>query len=55
MSRVEARSTLLDAATQLVAARHVVAWTLDDQDPAQLARDRATIAGALRKAGRAYR
>jgi hypothetical protein len=25
----------------------VVAWTLDDQDPAQLARDRATIAGAL--------
>jgi hypothetical protein len=49
VSRVEARRLLLDAATQLVSARHVVAWTLDDQDAAQLARDRATIAGALRK------
>jgi hypothetical protein len=51
LSRVDARSTLLHIATQLVAARRVVAWTLDDQDAAQLARDRATIAGALRKAG----
>jgi hypothetical protein len=53
LSRVDARRTLLDAATHLVSARHVVAWTLDDQDAAQLARDRATIAGALRKAGTA--
>jgi hypothetical protein len=51
LSRVDARRMLLDAASHLVASRDVVAWTLDDQDAAQLARDRATIAGALRKAG----
>jgi hypothetical protein len=53
VTRVEARRVLLHAATQLVAAQRVVAWTLDDQDPAQLARDRATIARALRQLGRA--
>jgi hypothetical protein len=51
VTRVEAPRTVLHAATQLVAAQRVVAWILDDQDPAQLARDRATIARALRQPG----
>jgi hypothetical protein len=49
VTRVEARRILLHAATQLVARHDVAAWTLDDQDPRQLARDRATIAAALRQ------
>jgi hypothetical protein len=49
VTRVEARRMVLHVATELVAGQRVVAWTLDDQDPAQLARDRATIAGTLRQ------
>lgn len=49
--RVEARRMVLRSATQLVVRHRVVAWTLDDQDSAQLARDRATIAAALRQHG----
>jgi hypothetical protein len=47
VGRVRGRRLVLQVATQLIVTEGVVAWTLDDQDPAQLARDRATIAGAL--------
>jgi hypothetical protein len=52
VTRAEARRILLHTATQLVVRQLVLAWTLDDQDPRQLARDRATIAAALRQRGR---
>jgi hypothetical protein len=48
VDHVEARAILLDAATRHVTDKGVRAWTLDNQDPPQRARDRATIAAALR-------
>ena len=45
--RPTARHLLLQAATGLVVGPGVTAWALDDQDPAQVARDRASIAHAL--------
>lgn len=47
MDRVAGRHVLLAEATRLVVARGGTAWTLDDQDPAQRARDRVTIARTL--------
>jgi hypothetical protein len=44
---VAARHLLLQAATGLVVGSGVTAWTLDNHDPAQRARDRASIAHAL--------
>ena len=41
------RHLLLQAATGLVVGSGVTAWTLDDQEPNQKARDRAAIAHAL--------
>lgn len=45
--RTAGRHLLLQAATGLVVGSGVSSWTLDDQDPAQRARDRASIAHAL--------
>jgi hypothetical protein len=45
--RLAARHLLLQAATGLVVGSGVTSWALDDQDPAQVARDRASIAHAL--------
>jgi len=47
LSRPAVRHLLLQAATGLVVGSGVTAWTLDDQDPATRARDRASIAHAL--------
>jgi hypothetical protein len=44
---VTARHLLLQAATGLVVGSGVSTWTLDNTDPAQRARDRASIAHAL--------
>jgi hypothetical protein len=46
-TRVAGRHLLLQAATGLVVGSGVTSWVLDDQDDAQLARDRAAIAHAL--------
>jgi hypothetical protein len=45
--RVAARHLLVQAATGLVVGSGATTWTLDDQDPAQRTRDRASIAHAL--------
>lgn len=45
--RTRGRHLLLQAATGLAVGSGVVSWTLDDQDPAQRERDRASIAHAL--------
>ncbi|HZU60723.1 MAG TPA: hypothetical protein VE983_07135, partial [Solirubrobacteraceae bacterium] len=47
VARGASRHLLLQAATGLVVGSGVTAWTLDDQDPATRARDRASIARAL--------
>jgi hypothetical protein len=47
VERRRARHLLLQAATGLALASGVATWTLDDQDPAQRSRDRASIAQAL--------
>jgi hypothetical protein len=47
VDRIRGRHLLLQAATGLAVGSGVVSWTLDDQDPAQRARDRASIAQAL--------
>jgi hypothetical protein len=47
VDRPTGRHLLLQAATGLVVGSGVTAWTLDDQDPAQQRRDRASIAHAL--------
>lgn len=47
VDRVQGRHLLLGAAACLVVERGVTAWTLDDQHPAQRARDRASIAQTL--------
>jgi len=47
LHRIEGRSLLLEAATGIVVGSGASAWTLDDQDPAQCMRDRASIAHAL--------
>lgn len=44
---IGARHLLLQAATGLVVGSGVSSWTLDNTDPAQRARDRASIAHAL--------
>lgn len=46
-SRIGGRRLLLQAAAGLVVGSGATAWTLDDCDPVQRARDRASIAGAL--------
>jgi hypothetical protein len=46
--RAEARGRLLAAAAAEVVARHVVTWILDDQHPAQAARDRYDLDHSLR-------
>jgi hypothetical protein len=51
IGRVEARRRVLQVATRHLASQGVVAWTLDDQDRAQLARDRATIGSTLAQLG----
>jgi hypothetical protein len=48
VTHVEARRTLLMAATQHVVANGASSWILDNQDPQQRARDRATITGVFR-------
>ena len=45
--RVAGRHLLLQAATGLIVGSGVSSWVLDDQDEAQLSRDRAAIAHAL--------
>jgi len=45
--RLAARHLLLQAATGLVVGSGATAWALDDQDPAQVQRDRVSIAHAL--------
>jgi hypothetical protein len=47
LGRVAARHLLLQAATGLVVGSGATAWALDNQDPAQVVRDRASIAHAL--------
>jgi hypothetical protein len=47
MRRAEARSRLLATAAAEVVARQVVRWILDDQHPAQAARDRQDLEHAL--------
>jgi hypothetical protein len=47
-SRAAARSRLLATAAVEVVGRHIVTWILDDQHPAQAARDRQDLEGALR-------
>lgn len=47
VDRPRARHLLLQAATGLALASGVTSWVLDDQDPVQRARDRASIAHAL--------
>lgn len=47
VDRIRGRHLLLQAATGLAVGSGVVSWTLDDQDPAQRERDRASIAHAL--------
>lgn len=47
VGRVAARHLLVQAATGLVVSSGITSWTLDDQDTAQRARDRASIAHAL--------
>ncbi|MGH9282314.1 MAG: hypothetical protein ACRD0S_05200 [Acidimicrobiales bacterium] len=46
-SRLGGRRLLLQAAAGLVVGSGASAWTLDDQDPVQRARDRGSIAHAL--------
>jgi hypothetical protein len=47
VDRTRARHLLLQAATGLALSAGVTSWVLDDQDPAQRARDRTAIAHAL--------
>lgn len=47
VDRVAGRHLLIQAATGLVVGSGAANWILDDQDPAQRARDRASIAHAL--------
>lgn len=47
VGRIAARHLLIQAATGLVVGSGASSWTLDDQDPVQRARDRASIAHAL--------
>ena len=47
LGRLAARHLLLQAATGLVVGSGATAWALDNQDPAQVVRDRASIAHAL--------
>ncbi len=48
IDRVAGRRVLLEAAAGIAVERGVTTWTLDDQNRAQRARDRASIANALR-------
>lgn len=50
IAHVEARRALLVAATHHVVVNGASSWILDNQDPQQRARDRATITAALRGA-----
>jgi hypothetical protein len=50
LRRAEARSRLLAVAAAGVVGRQVVTWILDDQHPAQAARDRQDLEQALRDA-----
>ena len=47
VDRVDGRHLLLQAAAGLVVGSGATTWTLDDQEPVQRARDRASIAHAL--------
>lgn len=47
VDRIAGRHLLIQAATGLVVGSGAANWILDDQDPAQRARDRASIAHAL--------
>jgi hypothetical protein len=47
LGRLAARHLLLQAATGLVVGSGATAWALDNQDPAQVVRDRVSIAHAL--------
>ena len=47
MGKPAARHLILQAATGLVVGSGVTAWALDNQDPAQVQRDRTSIAHAL--------
>lgn len=47
VDRLAGRHLLLQAAAGLVVGSGATAWTLDDQDPTQQVRDRASIAHAL--------
>ncbi len=47
VDRVDGRHLLLQAAAGLVVSSGATTWTLDDQEPVQRARDRASIAHAL--------
>ena len=50
ITHAQARRALLVAATHHVVVNRASSWILDNQDPQQRARDRATITAALRGA-----
>jgi hypothetical protein len=50
VDRVAARAVLIETATNLIVERAVTAWTLDNMQPAERARDRNIIGHALARA-----